>query len=321
MSWGCPYSSADNPRKEKEKQEAVNTTVQGEQSGSTEPEVPATVEAQGGGSGQGNIKSSESTITPSITAPNIPPGGRFDPITGRVVFTTILENIDTSTSTLGGDGEEFTFLNKGLGHVLPSWLLLDNESTCNVMRDKTLLSDLHRAETPVLVHSNGGTNRLELKGRFGSVEDVWFDPKSLANILSLGKLTKTHRITFDSQEGNQFVVHSNDERGTDLVFNMSPEGLYYLDLDLHKGQKVFAQVGQEHATHVTTVAENMMGFTKREIKRAKLARDALKMLGFPSTADFKAMVRTGWIRNCPITEQDISNAHTIFGPDDQTLHH
>ena len=70
---------------------------------------------------------------------------------------------------------------------------------------------------------------------------------------------------------------------------------------------------------VETVSGNEEGFTAREVAGAKKARDALRLLGFPSVNDFKGMVRGNIVRNCPVTEQDIRNWLTIYGPDIASL--
>ena len=38
------------------------------------------------------------------------------------------------------------------------------------------------------------------------------------------------------------------------------------------------------------------------------------MIGSPSESDYKAMVSSNMIRNCPISQHDVSNARTMFGP-------
>ena len=70
---------------------------------------------------------------------------------------------------------------------------------------------------------------------------------------------------------------------------------------------------------VETVSGNEEGFTAREVAGAKKARDALRLLGFPSVNDFKGMVRGNIVRNCPVTEQDIRTWLTIYGPDIASL--
>jgi hypothetical protein len=70
---------------------------------------------------------------------------------------------------------------------------------------------------------------------------------------------------------------------------------------------------------VTTVKENKEGFTDREFTRAKAARRAMGLVGYPSPRDFKNMVRLNMIKNCTVTPADIDNAHKLFGADIATL--
>jgi hypothetical protein len=68
-----------------------------------------------------------------------------------------------------------------------------------------------------------------------------------------------------------------------------------------------------------TVKANREGPTDREFERAKAARRALGLVGYPSPRDFKNMVRSNMIKNCSVTSNDIDNAHTLFGDDIATL--
>ena len=65
---------------------------------------------------------------------------------------------------------------------------------------------------------------------------------------------------------------------------------------------------------VQTVAENMEGFTKKQVKRATEARSAYHMAGAPDMKTFQLAVRSGLFKNCPLEERDIVNAEKIYGP-------
>ncbi len=39
---------------------------------------------------------------------------------------------------------------------------------------------------------------------------VWFHPKGIANILSLARVKEQHRVTYDSEGSNEFLVHKTD---------------------------------------------------------------------------------------------------------------
>jgi hypothetical protein len=56
---------------------------------------------------------------------------------------------------------------------------------------------------------------------------------------------------------------------------------------------------------VNTIKENREGFTNREFEKAKEARRALDLVGYPSPKDFMNMVRSNMIKNCPVSPIDI----------------
>jgi hypothetical protein len=63
-----------------------------------------------------------------------------------------------------------------------------------------------------------------------------------------------------------------------------------------------------HYGFVQTVADNMKLFTKRQIEGALKARQLYKTLGYPSNADFKAVLQVGGIGCCTVTVDDVKIA-------------
>jgi hypothetical protein len=92
-----------------------------------------------------------------------------------------------------------------------------------------------------------------------------------------------------------------------VIFQQSCSGLYYHDI---KDRAVVM---------VNMVKENREGYTHREFERAKVARRALGMVGYPSPEDFTHMVRVNMIINCPVTPTDITASDKILGPDIASL--
>jgi hypothetical protein len=68
-------------------------------------------------------------------------------------------------------------------------------------------------------------------------------------------------------------------------------------------------------TLVQTVQENYKGYTKREVLKAKEAHQGQAMIGNPSKGDYRGLVSSNMISNCPIAPTGITNARAIFGPD------
>ena len=58
----------------------------------------------------------------------------------------------------------------------------------------------------------------------------------------------------------------------------------------------------------------MVGFTSRKIERAKLVRKIYINVGLPIVKNFKDMVSTNMISNCPISVAYIINSDKIYGP-------
>jgi hypothetical protein len=92
-----------------------------------------------------------------------------------------------------------------------------------------------------------------------------------------------------------------------IVFQQSDSGLYYHDTTDHA------------VVMVNTVGNNREGFTNSTYNKAKQVRRALGMVGHPSEKDFRNMVSSNMITNCPVTPTDINAANKISGPNVASL--
>jgi hypothetical protein len=64
---------------------------------------------------------------------------------------------------------------------------------------------------------------------------------------------------------------------------------------------------------VQTVAESMKLLTKQQIEGTLKARHLYKTLGYPSNANFEAVLQVGGIGNCTITVDNAKVAYKIWG--------
>jgi hypothetical protein len=99
-----------------------------------------------------------------------------------------------------------------------------------------------------------------------------------------------------------FVVHRESESKPNMEFKMHKSGLHYYD-----------PRKEHHLTFVNTVSENKTGSTKRKIKCAEIARNLYKTLSYPSMKDFKWVICSNQIKECPVNIQDIDVATKIWG--------
>ena len=110
-----------------------------------------------------------------------------------------------------------------------NWCLIDNQSTCNTFINKKYHSNIRDAPNGqyICVHCNSGvTHTNKIGDILGYSDPVWYNPKGIANILSLGLVQTNHPVTYNSRYGNEFVIHS-PQRPT---FKMTNAGLFYHDM-------------------------------------------------------------------------------------------
>ena len=113
------------------------------------------------------------------------------------------------------------------------------------------------------LHSSGGHLDTYQKAKFGGFH-VWFNPVSLANILSLALVTEEYRVTMDSELKNALVVHISAEHTISFVRHSA--GLYYFNassVNLSKLRHAF--------TFLTTVSDNKRLFGQRDLRKADYA--------------------------------------------------
>ena len=114
------------------------------------------------------------------------------------------------------------------------------------------------------------------QGRLGNFpEPVWYNPKGVANILSLNSVKKYYRVTYDSAGSDTFVV--TDTNSLKLHFKPSTKiGLYALQGSSDR---------QEKWSFVNTVSNNKDMYTKRKVKAAAHAQRIQNIIMFASTRE------------------------------------
>ena len=110
-----------------------------------------------------------------------------------------------------------------------NWCLIGNQLTCNAFINKKYLSNIRNAPDWkfLCVDCNSGVTYTNKIGDLpGYSNPVWYNPKGIANILSLSLVQKNHLVTYNSQYGNEFVIRIPQQP----TFNMTKAGLFYHDM-------------------------------------------------------------------------------------------
>jgi hypothetical protein len=93
-----------------------------------------------------------------------------------------------------------------------------------------------------------------------------------------------------------------------FVVHHDPEGKPGMEFQMHKSRLHYFNPRDSEFTFANTVSENKAGFTKRQIKDVEVARSLYSKLNYPSWKDFKWIIRSNQIKDCPVTVEHIDTA-------------
>ena len=217
----------------------------------------------------------------------------------------------------GAHDYEFSFTQPLARHepIPNTWILLDSQSTVCVFNNKHLLSNIRTSPRPLEVSTNGGPQISTLIGDIKNFGTVWYNPDSLANILSLAEVRLRCRCVMDT--ALEPAIHVHKSNGTIMTFTEYKSGLYFYDVASATNNNTNATVADY--SFVLTVAGNKTRFHRRDIEGADKARDLYKKIGRPSQKTFEHILSHSLIRNCPVTVDDAKRAIEIYGQDIASL--
>ena len=148
---------------------------------------------------------------------------------------------------------------------------------------------------------NGGVLKCNQKGDLPGCGTVWCHPEAITNILSLTRVENTDKFEITYKQKKGFFV-KNLETGNVIAFGKDESGLHVAPLD-------------RELSLLNTVEQMKSVYTKRQVDRAEKAKELYAVIGYPSLKDFKHIIQTNQIKNCPVTIEEVNIWTKIYGPD------
>ena len=219
---------------------------------------------------------------------------------------------------------------------LQDLIILDTGSTIEgTFMNPDLVHDIRPSKRPIGMQTNAGTKRLNIAAKVPGFGEVWYDPTNMANIFGFSAMKdKVKRIQYDSNVEDAFIVtHKNDDtakfpRTKEGLYAYKPTGKYIEQIAYLKGS-LPPEGSERHwksqwpsnrqVSFMSSVKENMMGYTPRQLKDAKAARKLYRAIGSPSLENMKMILKQNLIEDCSVTTKDVETAERVFGPDVGTL--
>jgi hypothetical protein len=106
-------------------------------------------------------------------------------------------------------------------------ILLGNGSTLSLFGNPNMVTNIRESKTTLELATNAGTKTTKQVADVPGFGTVWHDKTAIANIFGLSDLKKKHRITFDSEKDDAFIVHM--DKGN-MKFKCNPKGLYTFEV-------------------------------------------------------------------------------------------
>ena len=194
-------------------------------------------------------------------------------------------------------------------------LFLDSCATNHSMCNLAVLERIHTTKYFLRQNCNAGSKLTNRQGYWNGIP-FWVNETGIANLLSLPKLEKCGWV-IKYETGGKWVATSPE--GQVLVFKKDAglcDGMPYLDMSKPEEHIFGPEDKPEGVSFIETVRKNMEGFTREEVERATMAREAMAMMAHPPLEKLKQVVsNTNLFGDIPFNATDLTNSNLIFGPD------
>lgn len=170
-------------------------------------------------------------------------------------------------------------------------VLLDNQATASIINTESLVCNI-RSSPPTHFVGIGGSMKVDKVADFHPFGQVWYNPDSPVNILSMSELIQKGLDVDYDKSSNSFSVCTGAEM---FLFISSPRGLYTADFE-------YCQFTKE---------ERLSSLPVKDIARAKSVRIIWESFGPLSINSLKAILSES---KSEFNAKDVDNCVQLYGP-------
>ena len=110
--------------------------------------------------------------------------------------------------------EDYSMVHRSAAKDMQEYIILDNGLMTSLFTNKKLVENIGKTNKKLLLATNAGVMENDKKANVPGFGDVWFDDKAIANIFGFADMKKKHRITYDSDKEDAFVVHTKMDKSS-----------------------------------------------------------------------------------------------------------
>lgn len=155
----------------------------------------------------------------------------------------------------------------------PGWILLDSQSTVSIFNSSHMLTNIRDSGCTLQAFTKSRHKDSKLVGDFSNLREVWYNPKSIANISSLAHVCKVCQVTMDSNDTAAINIYCQD--GTMMQFTEHHSGFYVFSPNASSDSLA-------NYTMLSTVAKPKELFTCQQVCDANIAHKLYCKIGCPS---------------------------------------